>query len=112
MSPALAEYASLCIALHVGVRDADEVAEHEIVVGAKAGRCAHNVPGGRFEVEAGKAIGLVADFRVPAHAPMSARQKLRIGEQARQGHDRICGEYLLSGARRLPQWRGGWMSRQ
>ena len=88
-SSRLPEYSPLCIALHVGVRDADEVAEYEIVVGAEAGRRAYNVPRGRFKVKAGKAISLVPDFRVPTHPPMPARQKLRIGEQARQASLRL-----------------------
>src|SRR5581483_1238132 len=73
-----AEHPALGIGAHFRLAHTDQVAEHELVVAAEAGRGADDIARYLFEVEAGEAIGLVADFRVSAHAPVLARGELRI----------------------------------
>ena len=77
----LAKNAPLCIALHVGVRDA--------------------------EVETGKAIGPGRQFP-GAGAPANGGAP-EVADRRTSPTGPRC---LLSGAPRLPQWRGGCMSRQ
>ena len=83
------EHAALAVGFVLLVGEADEVAKHEVVVGAHARGRSDDVAGRVGEIKAGKAIGVVPHFGMPAHAELAAGGELRVGKQAGHGHDWI-----------------------
>src|SRR6476620_7369977 len=96
------EYAALAIGLVLILREADEVAEDERVVGAHAWGRADDIAGRLGEIKPGKAIGVVAHLRMAPHPELTASKQLRVSEQARHGDDRVSRE-----ANRLKAFRCG-----
>src|SRR5262249_35865730 len=74
------EHALLAIGVIFRLAQSDELAEHEIVIGADAGGWSDDVAGSFDEIEPGIAIGVVAHLRMAPHAELPARAKLRVGE--------------------------------
>src|SRR5262249_26964438 len=83
------EHALLAIGMIFRLAQSDEVAEHEIVIGADAGSRSDDVAGSFSEIEPGVTIGVVTQLRMAPHADLPAGVKLRVGEQAGHAHHRI-----------------------
>jgi hypothetical protein len=96
------EYAAPTIALVLLLRQADEVAKDEVIVGANAWGRSDNIAGSLGEIKPGKAIGVVAHLRMAPHPELTASKQLRVSEQARHGDDRVSRE-----ANRLKAFRCG-----
>src|SRR5262249_34552956 len=83
------EHALLAVGVVFRLAQSDELAEHEIVIGADAGGRSDDVAGSFDEIEPGIAVGMVAHLRMTPHAELPPGAKLRVGEQAGHAHHRI-----------------------
>src|ERR1700745_1271751 len=64
------EHALLAIGVVFRLAQSDEVAEHEIVIGADAGSRSDDIAGSFGEIEPGVAIGVVTHLRMAPHAEL------------------------------------------
>src|SRR5262249_12081497 len=78
------EHALLAVGVVFRLRQSDEIAEHEVVVGADAGRRSHDVAGRLGEIETRIAVSVIPHPRMAPHAELAAGAKLRIRVEA--GH--------------------------
>src|SRR5262245_64004336 len=83
------EHALLAVRIVFSLAQSDEVAEHEIVIGADTGSRSDDVAGRFGKIETGVAIGVVAHLRMAPYPELPAGTKLWVGEQAGHAHHGI-----------------------
>src|SRR5262245_42259828 len=76
------EHALLAVGVVFRFRQPDEIAEHEVIVGADAGRRPHDVAGRVREIETRIAVGVITHLRMAPHAELAAGAKLRVRVEA------------------------------
>src|SRR5262249_61036139 len=65
------KHALLAVRVVFRLAQADEIAEHEVIVGADAGRRPHDVAGRRGEIETRIAVGVIAHLGMAPHAELA-----------------------------------------